>query len=265
MRLAIVGAGKGGMNLIRTLSGLNGMEVAVVIDKSPDSPGMILAREKGIACATELEAIRDYRVETIIEATGVPQVQACIDELFQESHTIVHSSVAQVMMTVVEQHAEMGIQMGKQLEAINRASHVFNLQYQRLNDTVIQLEGVSSNLQESLMRSTEYIQKSDDLSQEINRIASHIKILGLNANIEAARAGEAGKGFAVVASEVQKMSNTSTQFATEISALLKSLNAEISDIGAGVTTLNSVSDNQNNTSGEFKNALNELTMLCSNC
>lgn len=265
MRLAIVGAGKGGENLIRTLSGLSGMEVVVVIDRNQDSPGMVLAREKGINCASDLADIRNHRADTIIEATGVPQVQAQLDELFSNTHVIVNSGVAQIMMTVVEQHSEMSSQMGRQLEAVNRASAVFSEQYQRLNDTVVQLEGVSGDLQESLRKSAGYIEKSDGLSQEVNRIASHIKILGLNANIEAARAGEAGKGFAVVASEVQKMSDTSTQFATEISTLLKSLNSEISDINSGVNTLNSVSENQNNTSTVFKEALDELTMLCSNC
>lgn len=265
MRLAIVGAGKGGMNLINTLSELNGMQVVIVIDRNPESQGMVMAREKGISCGTDVAEIRNYRVDTIIEATGVPQVQALIDELYHGTHVIVHSAVAQVMMTVVDQHAEMSAQMIKQLDAINRASHVFNEQFQRLNETVVQLEAVSGNLQASLLKSAGYIQKSDELSQEVNRIASHIKILGLNANIEAARAGEAGKGFAVVASEVQKMSDTSTQFATEISTLLKSLNTEITEIGSGVSTLNAVSENQNNTSGVFKDALNELTDLCSNC
>lgn len=265
MRLAIVGAGKGGANLIKTLSGLNGMEIAIVIDRNLESPGIILAKERNIPYGSDMEEIRNHRVEAIIEATGVPQVQNLIDELFHKSHTIIHSGAAQIMMTVVDQHTELSTQMGKQLEAINLASNVFNEQFQLLNDTVLQLEGVSGNLQESLKKSAEYIKESDGLSQEVNRIANHIKILGLNANIEAARAGEAGKGFAVVASEVQKMSDTSTKFANEISALLKSLNSEISDINSGVDTLNNVSDSQNKTSGIFQDALDELMKLCSIC
>lgn len=265
MRLAIVGAGKGGVNLIRTLSGLSGMTVAVVVDRNPDSPGMQLAREKGIPCELEIEAIQKHHVEAVLEATGVPAVQALIDEMYQHSHIIIHAGVAQVMMSIVDQHAEMSTQMARQLEAINSASRVFGEQFHKLNETVVQLQSVSGNLQESLTKSAQYIEKSDTLSQEINRIASHIKILGLNANIEAARAGDAGKGFAVVASEVQKLSDASTQFATEISGLLKSLNAEIADIGTGVTTLNNVSETQNCTSGVFKDALEDLTGLCTTC
>jgi methyl-accepting chemotaxis protein len=60
----------------------------------------------------------------------------------------------------------------------------------------------------------EAAQRTGEVVQLINDIASQTNLLALNATIEAARAGDAGKGFAVVASEVKSLA-TQTSKATE--------------------------------------------------
>jgi len=83
----------------------------------------------------------------------------------------------------------------------------------------------SSNLVQHLGQKSEEI---GNIVKVITHIAEQTNLLSLNASIEAARAGEAGRGFSVVAEEVRKLAENSVKAAEGISALVKSVNTEIS-------------------------------------
>lgn len=64
------------------------------------------------------------------------------------------------------------------------------------------------------------VNKSDEILQFINNIATNSNLLGLNAAIEAARAGEYGRGFAVVAEEIRKMAVNSSNSVKDIKQII---------------------------------------------
>jgi methyl-accepting chemotaxis protein len=71
------------------------------------------------------------------------------------------------------------------------------------------------------------IRQIGSVSNAIETIAKHTRLLSLNAAIEAARAGEAGKGFAVVAGEVKSLADETRKATDQISAIIKDLGAQI--------------------------------------
>ena len=77
MRVAIVGAGKGGSNLLRMLTGMTrGVAVVGVADRNTLAPGIELARRLGIETTHDFtELVRRPDVDIIVDATGSRAVE----------------------------------------------------------------------------------------------------------------------------------------------------------------------------------------------
>lgn len=258
MKIAVVGAGKGGTNLIKVFQTLNDIEVKVVVDTNSSAEGMLYARQHGISSENDIVNIRKYPVDVIVEATGANSVVSRLNELYGESHQIISSEVAQVFNQMVDGQVSLLDKMSRQMDVVQKMAHTFSKEFHQLVNSVESINRLSSQLNNAVENSNQYIAKTDEITNSVNKIAMQTKILGLNANIEAARAGEHGKGFAVVANEVQKLSDNTTQFATEISELLKELSNEIQLVNDAANQLNVVSQTQNGTANIMETAINEL-------
>lgn len=80
---------------------------------------------------------------------------------------------------------------------------------------------------EAAIEDSKAVHRIDELTEEINSIASQTNLLALNASIEAARAGEAGKGFAVVAEEIGNLANQTGETVGSISSIVKDVNVAV--------------------------------------
>jgi methyl-accepting chemotaxis protein len=99
--------------------------------------------------------------------------------------------------------------------------------------TVAQVMEEMRKIVSTVEESSVTIGKLGQSSQEIGEIVATIEevadmtnLLALNAAIEAARAGEHGRGFAVVADEVRSLAERTGKATHEITAMIKSIQAE---------------------------------------
>lgn len=95
---------------------------------------------------------------------------------------------------------------------------------------------------------------------EVQRIASQINLLSLNAAIEAARAGESGRGFAVVADEVRKLANYSAQIGNEINTSVNEYGNQLRNaIGQARASVTQSREQQQQNISVIDNTMHEIT------
>ncbi|WIF95636.1 methyl-accepting chemotaxis protein [Caminicella sporogenes] len=262
MNIVIVGAGKGGSNLINCFNNIDSINILLVVDKNLSAPGISLAKKLNIPFSQSIEDINNLSVDLIIEATGNKNVSEFLNQNYGSNCTILDSKAALLIMTLVERNIETLNKMNKQITIINDTASIVEKQMKEISSSINSVSTVSNELLNSTNTSNKYIKESDKIIQSVNKIAQQTKILGINASIEAARAGEQGKGFSIVAKEVQNLALYSENFAKEISNILLQLSEEIKKIDTEVSKLNNFSHIQINASNKISAAVEELVKVC---
>lgn len=95
-----------------------------------------------------------------------------------------------------------------------------------IDGAVAQMGQIADSVNESAAVIEKLARRSKEIGQisdTISGIADQTNLLALNAAIEAARAGDAGRGFSVVAEEVRKLAEESGNAASQIAALIASI------------------------------------------
>jgi methyl-accepting chemotaxis protein len=85
-------------------------------------------------------------------------------------------------------------------------------------------------LKEAIEKVSATIQRVQETSAAVRRIADETELLALNASIEAVHAGQAGAGFAVIAAAVKRLAEQSRQSTKDSQTQLETLTSTLSDL-----------------------------------
>lgn len=108
-KVVIVGAGKGGVALLRAFGAMAGkIEVVGIADHNPAAPGLALAGEYGIPGVTDfLPLVRRQDVQIIVQATGDPAVDALIHRERAPGAVVVEGLAMNLVLSLVEEEERL--------------------------------------------------------------------------------------------------------------------------------------------------------------
>jgi methyl-accepting chemotaxis protein len=259
MKIAIVGAGEAGHDLLTLLHDNKEVTIDAICDNNTDAKGLKLASELGIPIEKDFENFTRKNLDVIVEVTGSNYVRNRLEELFEDTKTsVLGAQSAKLLSVVISDAIKNAKKLDDQLIQINHSTNELQNEFHTIMNSVKTLDSIKKELHDSVKTSMRFVLDSSELTQSINKIAQKNKILGLNANIEAARAGEAGKGFSIVANEIQKLSTTTNTFADEIAESLESISNEVTGIYEKTESLTDLANKQSESTDQLENILEEL-------
>jgi methyl-accepting chemotaxis protein len=267
LRVAIIGGGRGGLVILKTLLQVPDIQIVGIADINPQAPALNLARSNRIRATTNMEdLLKATGKQIVIEATGVDAVRQRIHDLAGPETTVVDSDAALLMMSIVrskeqvintlEEQVGNLAQVTNQLAATNRESAVSR------EDNLNRLLEAAHSLQELARTSRTRLEETGEILDFIGNIADQTKLLGLNAAIEAARAGEHGRGFSVVADSIRSLAEEAIGSARRIARILRDIEVafeqSLDQSKEVLSQTNMVTSNQKNADGKMQELIQQL-------
>jgi len=185
-----------------------------------------------------IDALRDLVVtinQTAVQVNGsVDKTQKITMTLSDESKIqseqiqIVSNSVSEISQSINDV-ANVAAESADIARKSVKTAHEGSVTVKR---TITGMENIREQIQETskrIKRLGESSQEIGDIVGLITEISDQTNILALNAAIQASMAGEAGRGFAVVADEVQRLAERTGGATKQISALVKTIQADTNE------------------------------------
>ena len=178
--------------------------------------------------------------QTVVEVSSSSEQTQAITKRLQDSS----EKQAQEITTATTQINQMSQTMEEMAQRAGESSEVALKSVDIANQGAItvrkNIEGMDS-VRDTIQETSKRIKRLGESSQQIGEIvalitdiADQTNILALNAAIQASSAGEAGRGFAVVADEVQRLAERAGNATKQISALVKTIQADTNEAVASM-------------------------------
>ncbi|HSL03463.1 MAG TPA: hypothetical protein VK901_07995, partial [Nitrospiraceae bacterium] len=107
-KVAILGAGRGGLALIDLLHHIPSIEIVGVTDRNPAAPGLQRARELQIPVTTNApDLIGNHGVNLILDATGDPEMEASLHAHKLPGANILSGSASRLLWKLIQHESKL--------------------------------------------------------------------------------------------------------------------------------------------------------------
>lgn len=165
--VAIVGGGKGGYTILRKLLRTRGVEVRYMYDRSPDAPGMILAREQGITCSTNPtfpELWGNREISVILEVTGSESVFRSLGGIKAQSTSLIGARGNHLVFDMLTSESRVRERLeqyqGKLKQLVSKRTADLRQANRELSDRLRELQSANKMIEELSQQKTRYLLRS---------------------------------------------------------------------------------------------------------
>lgn len=266
MGIVIVGGGRGGAAMLRSLITLPDVKILGIADINDQAPGLVLAREMGVVTFNDfLDMIKLPQVEVVIDVTGADAVRERIEQNLPPHALLVEAKVAKLMWMLAHSKDNMLAELNQQAQSLASMGEEISATVEQVPDIINEVTSFISSSGKELSTSVQdiklHLSETDEVLQFIRKVADQTKLLGFNAAIEAARAGQHGRGFAVVAEEVRKLAEHSAESVKKIAVIMKNLENAMLKIIDSVEENNKLTERQITAAEQVVHAVEQLGSL----
>jgi two-component system, NtrC family, sensor kinase len=108
MRVAIIGAGRGGTALLDVLHQIGTIEIVGIMDKDPSAPGLRRAREINVIVYDRVaDLIKSPGVNLVMDVTGDPTMAPALREQLPAHTDIVSGQASRLLWTLVQHESTL--------------------------------------------------------------------------------------------------------------------------------------------------------------
>jgi signal transduction histidine kinase len=162
--IAIIGGGKGGTAILETLLKMPNVAVKHVCDLNPDAPGIGLARQRGIQCHTQMDAVcRDPEVDLIFEVTGRREIFNQVLAQKPEHTRVIGSDDARIIFHLLDLQQDVAERLEEYSQVLER----------RVLERTSELEKANTELERKIYEFERLNEKLQQINNEKTKYLMH--------------------------------------------------------------------------------------------
>lgn len=181
--IALIGAGNGGLALLKVLLEIPGVKIKYVCDINPNAVGFLFARNHQIQCIADYnQIITDKEVNLIFEATGNPQVFINLSEKKSPKISLIGADGSKIIYQFLDAYNEINLNLNEyktnlEKKIVERTEELENANV-KLEKEMLEYEKINQKLQEMSNEKTKYLlYATHQLKAPFAAIQSYVDII----------------------------------------------------------------------------------------
>jgi len=181
--IALIGAGNGGLALLKVLLEIPGVQIKYVCDVNIDSMGFVFAKDHGIKCINDYsEIISDEEINLIFEATGNPKVFEDLSSKKSLRVSLIGGDGSKIIYNLLDSYNEINQNLSEykdnlELKIIERTEEIEKANA-NLEKEMLEYEKISQKLEETNVEKSKYLlYATHQLKAPFAAIQSYVDII----------------------------------------------------------------------------------------